>query len=62
MTGLDSQVCDTCGLGFKKKMEVLNIHMKTIHNETPDSRIKRLTQTIETALREEKTLKISVIF
>ena len=61
MTGLDSQVCDTCGLGLKK-MEVLNIHMKTIHNETPDSRIKRITQTIETALREEKTLKISFFF
>ena len=61
MPGLESPVCDTCGLTFNQ-MELLNIHMKTIHNETPHLRITRLTQTIENALREERTPKISIIF
>ena len=57
ITGMENPVCEMCGSNFMK-MELLNIHMKTVHGETEDIRISRLTSTIDAFLSNGK---ISVV-
>ena len=54
MTELKNPVCTLCNKTFPK-LEVLNDHMKLIHQESPSMRVERLERTIRASL--EKTSK-----
>ena len=49
-------VCDVCNTKFKS-IQVMNVHMKNIHSETDDLRIKRLENFIGMTLQQESIMK-----
>ena len=57
MAALKTPVCTLCNMNFSK-MEDLNIHMKNIHQETDDTRMLRLTQTVEAGLNPKPSVII----
>ena len=54
MSSLKSSVCNICDKVFQK-LEVLNVHMKMVHQESDHSRIERLAQTIGSALTQDSS-------
>ena len=54
MGPMQNPSCNICKSTFKK-MEILNTHMKILHNETDNMRIERLTITIDNDVNRKFT-------
>ena len=55
MSNLKSPSCNLCNKVFQT-LEVLNVHMKTVHKESDNDRIERLALTIGSALAQDSNL------
>ena len=56
MRALTNPTCERCNITFTK-MEYMDTHMKTKHDESDDMRIYRLTQAVEAVEKKEKASK-----